>query len=216
MLKDYEAYFDTEDAGLREVVERLRALVTSERLLVGLGKDAGQVEIPPGFGVQTDLDLAQRMAYGDDMYGVPEPLPFEPFLDVMNNSVSASDAGIRPSDKPQQPMQKGFREFGWGSETAILEAGKRHQVEDEFRRRGFDDVANEYYVFVGDQGGAMVDRILSAGWFGGIACHPVAERMLECLETGGLPCGWIGTRPREGGNARECMQMVHFGRQVDG
>ncbi len=215
MLKDYEAYFDTEDAGLREVVERLRALVTSERLLVGLGKNADQVDIPPGFGVQTDLDLAQRMAYGDDLYGAPEPKPFVPFMTIMNNSVKLENAGSS-ADKPQQPMQQGFNEFGNDSEAALLASGRKHQVEDEFRRRGYDDVADDYYVFVSDQGGAMVDSILSAGWFGGISCHPVAERMLECLETGGLPCGWIGTRPREGGNARDCMQMVHFGRQSGG
>lgn len=215
MWNAYEAYFDTEDAGLREVVERLRALVTSERLLVGLGKDADQVEIPPGFVVQTDLDLAQQMAYGDDMYGAPEPLPFEPFLDVMNNSVGLENAGSS-ADKPQQPIRLGLIKFGDDSETALLASGQKHQVEDEFRRRGFDDVANDLTVFAGAQGSSMVDRILSAGWFGGIACHPVAERMLECLETGGLPCGWIGTRPWEGGNARDCMQMVHFGRQVDG
>lgn len=216
MLKDYEAYFDTEDAGLREVVERLRALVISERLLVGLGQGAEQTELPPGFHVQTDLEEARRMAYGDDLADVPEPRPYVLFTDVIGNSVVSENAGINPVNKPKQLMGKGFMKFGDDSETVILASGQKLQVEDEFRRRGFDDVANDYYVFVSDQGGAMVDRILSAGWFGGISCHPVAERMLECLEAGGLPCGWIGTPPWEGGDARDCMQMVHFGRQPGG
>ena len=216
MLKNYEAYFDTEDAGLREVVERLRALMVSERLLAGLGKDAKSVEIGEGFNVLTDLEKARRMAYGDDLATVPEPRPYVLFTNVISNSARPSDAGINPANKPQRPMRTGFRQIVWDSEKLIREAGKKHQVEKEFRLRGYEDVANDYYVFVSDQGVAMVDSIISAGWFGGLSYHSVAERMLECLETGGLPCGWIGDYPWEGGDARECMQMVHFGRQLDG
>lgn len=54
-------------------------------------------------------------------------------------------------------------------------------------------------------------RMILGSYLGGLDAWPVANQLLKCFETGGLPCGWIGPEFKDGGHPHQCMQVLHFG-----
>lgn len=58
---------------------------------------------------------------------------------------------------------------------------------------------------------AYLLRMILGSYLGGLEKWPIANHLLSCFESGGLPCGWIGPGFKDGGVPQECMQVLHFG-----
>ncbi|MDK1286643.1 hypothetical protein [Pseudoalteromonas umbrosa] len=53
--------------------------------------------------------------------------------------------------------------------------------------------------------------MVDAAILGGLKNSPISQRMLDCYRLGGMPGGWVGPLPKDGGLARDCMELYHLG-----
>ncbi|WP_010382884.1 hypothetical protein [Pseudoalteromonas rubra] len=53
--------------------------------------------------------------------------------------------------------------------------------------------------------------IVDAAIFGGLDNSPILKRVLDCYRLGGMPGGWVGPLPEDGGTPEQCMELYHLG-----
>ncbi|RZM69423.1 hypothetical protein C3B51_23505 [Pseudoalteromonas rubra] len=62
------------------------------------------------------------------------------------------------------------------------------------------DIVDEHFVII-------VDAVI----FGGLDNSPICKRLLDCYRLGGMPGGWVGSLPEDGGTPEQCMELYHLG-----
>ncbi|MCF2860484.1 hypothetical protein L1286_23760 [Pseudoalteromonas sp. SMS1] len=53
--------------------------------------------------------------------------------------------------------------------------------------------------------------MMGAAIFGGLENSPISQRILDCYRLGGMPGGWVGPLPDDGGLAKDCIELYHLG-----
>jgi len=83
--------------------------------------------------------------------------------------------------------------------------------ENDIDQKRLEEIVKEVYP------NAVAGHFMSlaaASLFGGVESWPIADQFYKCFEIGGMPTGWVGSLPAEGGLPNECMQLLHFGPQT--
>lgn len=152
-----------------------------------------------------------------EMWDKPQPTDEKYFVDVVEDSVSRyrnyeSDEEQRRTKSYSDHIDK----FGIYMRERVATVFKEYKIKEyvldghignlpakDVEDYVLDDLVNEI--------DAYFLRMILGSYLGGLDAWPVANQLLKCFETGGLPCGWIGPEFKDGGHPHECMQVLHFG-----
>ena len=201
-------------------LEKINALLESDTFLKAIGAQAITVASPSDFPVQTDIILAGKMMYSQEIWDMPEPWPYQYFVGVIEDG---ADFYRHVDQKERLKIQEEYlnssrlEKFGNKLDDAIDRAFEKNSVEQFLLLKSKEQGANgEEAIFIikdvfPNNISAYLEYLVQAAYYGGINKFPVFERIYEAFTTGGVPCGWVGKLPENGGNPKECIQLLHFG-----
>ncbi len=189
-------------------LEKINALMESGIFLKGLGKDAVNLAPPPDFPIITDIDQAGEMISSQEIWDLPEPWPFQYFPAIAEDELGRLmyDNGLPYGEQQaiDRLLDTKYAQEGYFTADEIQARMKINQIaaftNPEFAERILNEVDNAVH--------AITQGIYFAG---GLDNTPVFKRFYEALLTGGMPCGWVGPMPEDGGDPVECLQLLHFG-----
>lgn len=217
MLRDI---YDPIDAVSEKWIDYTQSVLDSDIFLAGLGKHSPKTSIPLSMNVITDFarpdylmnsqemwdDPSQRES-GDQFFsGILEEASLGPFgkysrEDIwkrISTSWDTLDEYLRP---------KIFEAYDKNDLRVLLEK-KFSNANDEGIKRHLD-INYPSIVFM------SVSGSIKAGYFGGLDKYPLCADLMNSLAAGGVPTGWIGPPPENGGNGKDCLQVIHFGPKVN-
>ena len=209
----YRAIDDESEKSL----SRLNMVAESKIFLAGLGVRCQKYKIGSAYPVVKDYSRAYYLMVSQDMWDQPQPTDEKYFVGIVEDSVDQfkhyeRDEQMRRFDAYSRHMD----DFGDYMRNRIALVFKTNMIY-EYLPDGNDALAPATYlnyeiysVFVNEIYAYFLRMILGS-YFGGLEKWPVANHLLSCFETGGLPCGWIGPEIDDGGAPQECMQVLHFG-----
>lgn len=198
-------------------LERLNAVAESDLFLAGLGIRSQEYPVDSAFPVVNEISRAYYLMVSQEMWDKPQPTDEKYFVGVVEDAVNRfknydSEEEQRRTKSYSDNMDK-FGAYMRERVATVLEDNKiKGYVLDgrigdlsakDVEEYVLDDLVNEI--------DAYFLRMILGSYLGGLESWPVANQLLKCFETGGLPCGWIGPEFEGGGNPQECMQVLHFG-----
>ena len=198
-------------------LERINTIAESDQFLVGLGFRCREYKVDPAFPVIKDYSRAYYLMVSQEMWDKPQPTDEKYFVGVVEDSVDRykhfeiDERNRRTSYYTDQSNQ-----FGVYMRDRTATVFKENRIV-EYVLENYDgnfpstDIENDIYIDLANEIDAYFRRMILGSYFGGLETWPVANHLLSCFETGGLPCGWIGPEFESGGVPQECMQVMHFG-----
>jgi len=205
------------DEASEKSLTRLNTIAESDGFLAGLGHRSKEFEIAPGFPVVTDVSRAYYLMVSQQMWDKTQPSDEKYFVGVVEDSVSRYK--LYDSQERQRRLtyyKDNLDDFGVYIRERIANAFEQNKISDYVLDGRVGDLPVkdiEEYVLsdMANEIDAYFLRMILGSYLGGLDEWPVASHLLNCFETGGLPCGWIGPEFKDGGVPHECMQVLHFG-----
>jgi hypothetical protein len=205
------------DGASEKWLERLNAMAESDKFLAGLGIRCREFKLDPIYPAVKDYSRAYYLMVSQDMWDQTQPTDEKYFVGVVEDSVNQfkyfeQDEQTRRFEIYSSSLTDFSTYIHDRTATAFKNNSIYDYVPDNFdgappARYLSDDV---YGVFVNEIFSYILRMVLGS-YFGGLDKWPVANHLLNCFETGGVPCGWIGPEFEEGGDPQKCMQVLHFG-----
>ena len=214
MIKDFYEVID-EDSEMSLL--RAQELLDSDHLLAGLGKYNTNFPIPKSVNAITDFERADYLMNSSEM-------PFDPmngdqyFSDILVGAVSRSAYSKYPRAEGQQ------RKFATQINYDSLDEYIRGIIEETYKKNDVREALFEHFNKADPEGISRhldtqypsiifmtITSCINAGYYGGMDAWPVSKQLSNCLELGGVPTGWIGPLPDQGGQPKLCIQLIHFG-----
>jgi hypothetical protein len=205
------------DEASEQSLERLNALAESDRFLAGLGFRCHEYKIDSAYPVVRDYSRAYYLMVSQEMWDQTEPADEKYFVGVVEDSVDQ----FRDFDNTEQTRRSQYcaehmDDFGAYMRNRTAMAFKENKIFEYVPDghsgdppAGFLD-EDSYSIFVNEIDAYFLRMILGS-YFGGLEKWPVASHLLQCFESGGMPCGWVGPEFEDGGDPQACMQVLHFG-----
>jgi len=196
---------------------RLNALAESEKFLAGLGFRCLDFKIDPAYPVVKDISKAYYLMVSQEMWDRPQPTDEKYFVGVVEDSVERYKHYDNEERKRRTSCYSNHIDgFGVYIRARIATAFKKNKIleyalDERVGKLPAKDI--EGYVFgqITNEIDAYFLKMILGSYLGGLERWPVTNHLLECFETGGIPCGWIGPNFEDGGVPKECMQVLHFG-----
>jgi len=218
-------YFRTDDPVTRVDMERIGALIYGDMFLKGLGVHAKHMVAPPGFSIVTDIVQVDEYISPKVLWDLPEPRPYCELHGVIEEEAGRLQFTTGIPDERREEIDRTMEiegsRFGDQLFDLILLKYRQNDIEnhlfsfgngEQFEEKFFKHVAldllqNSIY--------GSIRNLIDAAYFGGLEASPIFERIIQGFETGGMPCGWLGPQPRDGGDPIAAVALLHFGNRVD-
>lgn len=214
-------FFTSEDPAVQADLDRIHALVRSETFLQGLGVNAHKSPSPAGFPVVTDIARASELLVPRELDALSEPQPYYALHEVVVE-VKVDDYGVETSSQRERYWESRAMDEQQSHyfDTFLQEVDAvliREKVTERFLTTGngealkraefewFADAVLPNNIY------GLIYHIVRAAYICGVDNSPVFKRLLEGFETGGVPCGWLGTHPGYGGDPVKAVALLHFG-----
>lgn len=200
-------------------LENTQALLNADYLLAGLGKDCASYSIPANFPVVTDLERSYYLIASQEMWAEDASGDDQFFEDINGAAVDRyeryeyDDVLIR-----QQSISKGIGEMSDYLFSEVSNIIKTRGVVEHLNTAQTSSIEPaQVKSLVEDVYATSITghflALVEAAFFGGVESWPIAQHFQACYQTGGIPTGWVGPLPADGGVAQDCMQLLHFGPQ---
>jgi len=218
---------ETDNPVTQHDLGRIDKLVASDIFLKALGNRSREVPLPDGFPIQTNILLIGELMTCQAVYDLQEPWPYQYFTGIIEDGVPGYEyvsyeeyARIRKLFLTSKTLD----ELGEKISILIDERYERYGIreflfEKASKQTKQNIIVEECRIPVPD----IVDCILpnaihgmlgylvETAYLGGIEKSLVYKRFYDAFQTGGIPCGWIGPLPENGGDPKECLQLLHYG-----
>lgn len=211
-----------------EDISRIDALIHSKNFLKGLGKNAHILQMPKDFPIVDNYLKAAEMLLSESIYDTPKPWPYQCFMEVweeedgrikFNSSLSDVDR-IKIGDDIERKKNQ-YGDFGGDIFKLIKLQYDRHEIKEFLLNRVTPIEDTEEWIsdnpediicngFPNEIEG-FINGLINTSFYIGLKKSPFYARILDAFETGGLPAGWIGQKPEDGGNPKNCIQLLHYG-----
>ncbi len=216
-----EEYCDVDDPQMASDLKRIDAILCSSVFLKGLGVNASDAPSPMGFPVVADLVRAKELMRPTNLYHIPEPWPYQEFYTVVEEEWGRMAFCTGLSERSQYMLSQRIMGFSGplasalqGLVAATLEV---NQVHEHFVSRDCSKLSEGELLLsftselVPHHIVSLVQYMVRAVYYGGLDNSRINYRVLQAFETGGIPCGWLGPLPGEGGDPVEAIAVMHFG-----
>jgi hypothetical protein len=213
-------FFHTDSEVTRRDLLHINSLISSDIFLKGLGKDAKTIVISTEFPIICDIVYAQKIMTSQDIWDMPEPWPYQYFPGVIEDGIEHSKhATYEQRVELRKIISKNSDLFGQFLWEVIQEKYRKHNINEYLaatvKSKKYEYEFLEFIVnnsFKNDIHG-YISYLIDAAYYGGISASPIFQRVYTAFMTGGIPCGWVGPLPENGGDPKLCMQLLHFGRK---
>jgi hypothetical protein len=183
---------------------------------MALGCNANSAPSAAEFPIVTDINLACLQMTSQEMWDLPKPWPYQYFPGVVEDEAARLEFETGLSKSKRAELNEQYQVNIDGFVTACFDL-----IERKFNEYGVKDflkanIGTGKIEFINDvlqnEIQAYVQLMLAGVYFGSsLSQSPLFYRMYEAFKTGGIPCGWVGSLPEDGGDPKTCLQLLHFG-----
>jgi len=201
---------------------RIENMLLSPAFLAGIGANSIGMIIPPGIPVTSNIATAHDMMTSQNIWNMPRPWPYQYFVGEVEDEVSAYTYGGTMTTFERKARLAVYQDNADGFRKKIFK-----HFEEVYRSQGIVDFLHEKnlanlrnFKFIVENSfkneiKAYIGYMLEMTFLVGLKSSSFFTRMIELFEVGGVPCGWLGdVRFSEGADPRQCMAMLHFGKQA--
>ena len=221
--------FSPTDTKVKEDIKRIDNLIHGDIFLKGIGINSLELEKPVTFPVIDNYLKAAEMLLSESMYSMPEPWAYQCFMEVweeedgriMHGSELSRVEGIEINKYLEQKQQ----DYGYFTNDMFeLIKGKyvQHDVKEfllgtNASKEDIEDwIAEDLEYVICDsfpnEIEGFISGLIKTSFYIGLEESPFYTRVLEAFETGGIPAGWVGATPENGGGTpKNCLQLLHYG-----
>ncbi|MCF6443082.1 hypothetical protein L1077_27015 [Pseudoalteromonas luteoviolacea] len=221
MLLDYQKIGS---AQIEKELKMVQGVYTQEAFLSGLFLGSYLPNDLDGFRIFSDpYNLDTRIQTPDDYMDEPEKWEFKHFNDILgwNEGTKGFYKGFYKDYDDVLALKKEYKCILYGFlddfYDLILQriAKYRSKEHEQLIRAKYSLTArNVEYLYVDLIPDIILEHfyeIVSEVIFGGLSKSTINTRVLDCYRLGGMPGGWVGPHPRDGGLAKDCMELYHLG-----
>ena len=206
--------FPTDDSDVYETLVRIDRLIKGEHFLKALSHTPPLL-VEKSFHVVNDIELACKQMTSQEIWDLPEPWPFQYFPGVVSDEAARLEyeTGL-PSDirvQISEQYQAGVDDFNYSMFNLINEKLSNNNF-ISYLCQTLDKDDAEYIVndiFPNEIENYLQLMIMGAYFGRGFKNSSIFQRMYDAFLTGGIPCGWVGPLPEDGGRAKECLQLFY-------
>jgi hypothetical protein len=222
--------FEPQKPEVQRDIVRIDQIIQSDLFLQGLGVFAKELKIPRGFPIVDNYLKAAEMLLSESIYSTPEPWPYQCFMEVWEeedgriqfSSSMSSDEGIRIDNYIEERRQKYDGDFTADMFEHMQFSYKKHRIKEFLLQthpslegiEGWIMEDPEYIIcnnFKNEIEG-FIWRLIKTSFYIGLNNSSFYARIIEIFETGGIPAGWVGPTPENGGGKPvDCLQLLHYG-----
>ena len=202
--------------GSPQDLQKLDNLVSGDTFLKTLGGPYGADLAATGFPIVNDIFLAHDMMTSQEMWDLPEPWPYQYFVGIVEDEAGRVKFRTGLNKEKYSTLRQSLS--GRTDQLSLKLFEHLNAIYDKygvkkFAERFSDTTKAEYILLDSFQNEvfAYLHYMIQGALFAGLDNSPVFQRMYEAFLTGGIPCGWVGPLPEDGGEAVECMQLFHLG-----
>ncbi|MDK1286640.1 hypothetical protein [Pseudoalteromonas umbrosa] len=206
---------------IAEDLKEIEAVYTSRTFLSGLFLGSNLPKNIEGIRVYNNVkEVDMRIVTSDEYYNKPNSHPFKHFPHLLEEeSGRYLYKAISPDKRKELRTQykalttKFANEFGYYVDEVIA----RHTNSETYIKTSVHadmPIRHVQWLFercVPNVIYANFIMIVEATIFVGLENSPISQRMLDCYRLGGMPGGWVGPLPKDGGLAKDCMELYHLG-----
>lgn len=203
----------------RRSLEKVQTLLDSEVLLSGLGIDCASYPVPANFPLINDLDRSYYLISSQQMWDEEEEDQDQYFEEINGEAIDRYNRyPYKEVLERQKPISKNIDAMSDFLYTEIKKLMDKHKVVEHLSTIPTDNkeplgVKNLVENVYANSVAGHFMRMAESAFFGGIESWPIVSQYYACFLTGGIPTGWVGKLPSDGGVPQECMQLLHFGPQ---
>ena len=203
---------------------KAQELLASDSLLKGLGQFSHTCPIPVSANVIRNFARADYLMNSKLMRDDPENQKngdqyFQQILDGAVSQYEQNKYSSREAEKRLQPTYGKNEELKAYLKQIINKAYERNDVRQLLSAMYTDPdlkgVERHLDTNYPDIIFTCISSYIRAGYLGGTESWSVCQHLFHSLESGGIPTGWIGPLPENGGVAEDCLQIIHFGRNIN-
>ncbi|RZM69424.1 hypothetical protein C3B51_23510 [Pseudoalteromonas rubra] len=201
----------------------VQQVYTQDAFLKGLFLGSRLPEDLEGFRVFKDpINLDFRIQTPDYCNDEPEKWEFQNLPYILDDEQGrVTSEGVYSDFNYRLAVQEKYKKVLWGFTDDF--GAFPHQRISALRTKEHDlamqknfslTSTNVEYIFhhlIPDIVHAHFVMIVDAAIFGGLDNSPILKRVLDCYRLGGMPGGWVGPLPEDGGTPEQCMELYHLG-----
>ncbi|MBS9718000.1 hypothetical protein ACFFUT_07325 [Pseudohalocynthiibacter aestuariivivens] len=213
-------FIEVDDAIKKRDLEQIELLLKDDIFLKAIGINAQQMEKPEYFSVLTDVKKAHEMMTSQEIWDLPEPWPFQYFVGVVEDEAGRLkyENGLVNEERLRlgRVFRSKFDDFSRNFFEIVSDSFRRNEVRSFLAstlegvvvdEQNFQEIINVFFNEIHN----YISRIIEGICYAGMDQSPLFKQMYKAFLTGGIPCGWIGPLPEDGGEPSECLQILHFG-----
>jgi len=221
ILDTFKAQYSNE---LEGDLLRIEKMLFNSDFLVGIGENSGDMSIPPATPIITDIMQAHAMMTSQDVWAMPKPWPYQYFVGEVEDEAAAHNFGHGMTTAERKARlaihKENIDSFRPKLFAHLAQVYKQQGVVEFLARKGQFELREKKFLFVVEDSfpnslEAYIEYMIEVAFLAGLTASKFFTRMIELLELGGLPCGWLGgVCYSEGADPWQCMAMLHFGKQA--
>nr|KJZ11170.1 hypothetical protein TW77_06570 [Pseudoalteromonas rubra] len=221
MLLDYQ---EIGSDSVKRELGLVQQVYTQDVFLKGLFLGARLPEDLEGFRVFKDpINLDMRIQTPDYCYDEPEKWDFQHFTSILEWNEGDPSLYFRFYDNYDDVLaiQKEYKKILYGFADDFYEPivnriqkFRTNDQDDAMKKKYSLTSTNLEYIYADLIPNIVLDhfvRIVDIVIFGGLERSPICKRLLDCYRLGGMPGGWVGPLPEDGGTPEQCMELYHLG-----
>ena len=219
MLRDIYDPIDTE---CEQCIQYAQTVLDSDIFLAGLGKFSSKTVISQSTNVITDFERADYLMDSREM--MSDPIQREGgdqfFSDVLQgafNYPSLDKYSLEEQNKRTEKRGDSYRLLGEYIKQKVFEAYEKNDVRDLLAQKFSNPTAEGIERHLDNHYPGVIYTCtanwINAAYFGGKDDFPLCAELMDSLAIGGVPTGWIGPQPKNGGKGKDCLQIIHFGQK---
>lgn len=217
-----EQLFWSDDPQIQQNLLRLERTLKSPRFLSGLVLSSKLDELAKSFIITTNIVECSKMIGSEEIYDSPKPWAYQCFNEILEEEIGNISYKTLPKELTliikKESIKPNFRTWESIAFQFISDKFHEHNVENTLsvlakrNEHKLDEITWAYDSVFQSVIDSIVYMLITAACIGGYEKSVVSERMLEAFECGGIPGGWVGPLPKDGGLAKDCLQLFHLGK----
>ncbi|WP_068086705.1 hypothetical protein [Polycladidibacter stylochi] len=216
-------FFPIRDESKRADLLKIDELIRSDDFLRGVGVHAQTSSVALDIPLVRDVPKAFDMMTSQEIWDLPEPWPYQYFPGIVEDESGRIQfkAGLDNTERLSisQICSEGMDQFGQYINRCIDDACARHNIEKfllsaPFEKSTEEDLEWMISSILRNEVVNYLQYMTEAICFVGLKRTPIFTRVYEAFLTGGIPCGWVGAEPEEGGDPIKCIQLLHYGKPM--
>lgn len=197
---------------IREDLRKLVDLVEYPLFLKGIGAKADQCPVVSEFRVIRSYAEAAKTMTDQSVWDLSEPWPYQYFPDIVESENGRLMYSNGLSAEKLAQIDRYCEKFI--SSIRIYFYEKIDSLREKYNFR--EIISNDS---VGEKINHTIEEslmyLINFCTYGGFATSPILCRFYEAFLTGGAPCAWVGPLPEDGGDPKDCLQILYRGPVTD-